>query len=853
MIELRTMGALSLTHDDGREVRSVLAQPKRLALLAYLTSPATAEFTTRETLLGLFWPDVDPEHARGALRTALSFLRRSLRSGTIVHRGEHEVGIDAGRLRCDVAEFERKLEVGEVEAALELYGGPYLHGLGIDEAPGFERWLEAERARLQHRARDAALDLARAASELGQWRDAETWARRALAIDHWYEPALRVLMNSLVEAGNAPEALLVFDHFSEQLAEELELEPSPETRALITRIREEGPRPDPDLPSRAPDEAEESARRAPEAGNEPVSPPQRRTSRVEPSQPEEQRESPMKPQGSERPTSRVWYRVLWSVLLALLALAAVARWLPSRQRQREGTGADVIRIAVLPLENLGDENAGYFATGLSEEILQALAQVDRFLVPGPSSSFVYQGRDHQTEVRQIARELGVDYLLVGSVRKDDERLRASVMLVDRSDHVLWSSSYDTRLSGELTAEEQIARAVIEELRPRLAGSSSPPALTQQLQPRAMSLSSPDAKYRPLASRTRSPDAHDHYLRAIGQVYARSPRNLKAALRELQQAVALDSTYARAYAAMADVYNTMGAYDYGIMKPSDAYPAARAAAERALALEPGLAEAHAVLGVTLFNYAWEWGRAEKELRTALELNPGDAMARHWYALLLRVTGRGGTAMAQIHEAQDRDPRNPVISTSLCRQLYFERRFDEALGECRRALSLDSMYVQAYLALGLVQVQRREIRRALDAYRRASRQLGRDDLPMIVALRAHAYGVAGDTLRAQQLYEALSASALRHAEGSGPYIPPHWLALAAIGAGLPDLASRWLEMSLEQHSDALLYLNVEPVIDPLREAPHFQRLLHEAREAGLGPVLPARTDAPARGLGPPLARP
>ncbi len=218
MLELRTLGQQSLASREGREVRSVLAQPKRMALLAYLASPSTPPFVARETLLGMFWADRDQDHARNALRSSLHFLRRSLGPGVLIGRGEQEVGVDPRHIRCDAAEFDAALSLGDAEGALELYGGEYLPGMVVQGATAFTEWLEGERRRLNGRACDAARGLARGAEERRSFERAEAWARRTLTLDPWDEAALGYLMKALAAQGRRAEVLREYRDFCRSAA-----------------------------------------------------------------------------------------------------------------------------------------------------------------------------------------------------------------------------------------------------------------------------------------------------------------------------------------------------------------------------------------------------------------------------------------------------------------------------------------------------------------------------------------------------------------------------------------------------------------------------------------------------------
>ena len=236
MIKLHTFGRLTLTGSEGHEISSVLAQPKRVAVLTYLALATPRGLHRRDTLLGLFWPDLDQEHARGALSQALSFMRRSL-GDVIETRGDDEVGLRAEDFWCDALDFEASLDAGQLSEALELYQGDLLTGFFIDDAPEFEHWLDRERARLRRRAAVAAWALSDESEAEGNGPDAERWARRATALAPDDESNLRRLIALLDRVGDRAQAVVAYEAFAQHLMEEYELEPSPETRELIEGIR----------------------------------------------------------------------------------------------------------------------------------------------------------------------------------------------------------------------------------------------------------------------------------------------------------------------------------------------------------------------------------------------------------------------------------------------------------------------------------------------------------------------------------------------------------------------------------------------------------------------------------------
>lgn len=239
MIELRTLGALELTSTDVNPVSSVLAQPRRAALLCYLALASPRGFHRRDTLFALFWPEQDATQARHALRQAVYFLRRALGAKALVSRGDEELALDPGQLRCDVWEFEAALDQGRAAEALTLYRGELLAGFHVSDAPEFERWLEAERVRLRQRAEEAGWSLAAARQNDGDAAGAAEAARRAVALAPTEEIALRRLVLLLESVGDRAAAVRAYEAFTRKLRDEYELEPSAETQVLVARIRAE--------------------------------------------------------------------------------------------------------------------------------------------------------------------------------------------------------------------------------------------------------------------------------------------------------------------------------------------------------------------------------------------------------------------------------------------------------------------------------------------------------------------------------------------------------------------------------------------------------------------------------------
>src|SRR6266853_3965693 len=237
MVEFRVFGALSLTTDDGRDAHSLVAQPRRLALLAYLAAATPRGTHRRDSLLALFWPEFDQPRARAALRQSLYVLREVLGPAALVNQGNEEVGLDFGAVRCDVVDFDRSIESGRLSEALDLYRGHLLEGFFISDAPEFEHWLETERARLQEAASNAARTLVEQCEAGDDLTAAAQWARRAARLAPLDETLLRRLIGLLDRLGDRAGAVMAYEDFTKRLAQEYEAQPAAETRALMTAVR----------------------------------------------------------------------------------------------------------------------------------------------------------------------------------------------------------------------------------------------------------------------------------------------------------------------------------------------------------------------------------------------------------------------------------------------------------------------------------------------------------------------------------------------------------------------------------------------------------------------------------------
>ncbi len=637
MFELRTLGVLELTSAESRAGGSVLAQPRRAALLCYLVLALPRGFHRRDSLFALFWPEDDADRARHALRQSVYFLRRTLGPSVIVSRGDEELGVAADQLCCDAWAFEAALDEGRPADALALYRGELLAGFHISAAPDFEHWLDQERDRLRQRAGEAGWALAAVREREGDAAGAAEAARRAVSFAPTDETGLRRLISLLERLGDRAAAVRAYEAFAWKLEEEYELEPSAETQAVLARIRTE------------------------RAGNRALAPEDHIASTgTASSEP-----SPAATAAialSAMPARRRWPP--WKkvgLAGATLAVLMAAGWAISNQF-RPGT-LKVSRLAVLPLANLtGDERQDYFVEGMHEGLVTELSQIPELTVISRQSTVQYQGTDRP--VRVIARELGVDALLEGSVSRADDSVRITVQLIRANpEGHIWAGAYHGEVRNAIALQGEVARAV-----------------GQAIHARAV----PESQAR-VAAPSVSPEAQEAYLRGLYHLerqminveltQAERLVVLRTAAVNLEHAVALASEWAAAEAKLARTYHWIASFSDELAP--EFYPKSKRAALRALELDPNEAQAHASLGFVLFNYEWDWEEAERSIQRALALDPN---SHQWvYALFLVALGRFDEAATHYELAQERNPLSSILKRQLAWTYSCAGRHHDAIAQ------------------------------------------------------------------------------------------------------------------------------------------------------------------------------
>jgi len=449
-------------------------------------------------------------------------------------------------------------------------------------------------------------------------------------------------------------------------------------------------------------------------------------------------------------------------------------------------------IAVLPFANLSAEKDNeYFSEGLTEEIIMNLSklQVLKVITRGSAMRYVKEGKTH----KQIASDLGVQYLLEGSVRRYGSDLRITAQLVDAfRDEYVWAETYRGTMKDIFDIQELVASEIAQALQIRLS-----PAEKQNLKKRF----------------TENTGAYQLYLQGRFFWNRRSEEGLKTAIRYFEQAIEKDPNYALAWAGIADSYSLLG--EYGNIPRKELYPKAEAAVNKALEIDNRLAEVHTSLASILMFRKWDWANSEKEFKLALELNPNYATAHHWYSQWFLNMGRLEESLRMISRAAELDPISQAILKDKGLTLYYDRRYDEAIEMAVRTLELDPNYAAAHRLLSLAYQGKEMFDEAIVENEKWG-SLTSNKLEIAVSL-AQLYAVSGKAEEAKSLIESVQREKLLTDQIY------RGLALVYAGLGETELAFEYLEESYARHEEAILTLKVDPKVDPLRSDPRFTALL------------------------------
>ena len=454
-------------------------------------------------------------------------------------------------------------------------------------------------------------------------------------------------------------------------------------------------------------------------------------------------------------------------------------------------------IAVLPLANSGgDPNLEYLSDGVSESLINSLSQLQRLRVTARTTAFRYKGKE--ADPQQVGRDLNVRAVLLGRVRQMGDSLNIQVDLVDATTGAqLWGEDYNRKTSDILAVKQDISREITDRLRLKLTGDEQ-----QQITRRD----------------TTNSEAYQSYLRGRYHWNKRSGDELKKAIEQFQEAIDRDPNYALAYTGLADCYMLLEQYT-GIPS-SETAPKAKAAAERALAIDDSLAEAHTSLAFQ-HQQSWRWEEAEKEFKRAISLNPNYPTARHWYQILLGALGRDDEALAEIKRALELDPLSPVLEVNIGDDLVRKGDLDSALEHAKRLVQLDPNFALAHQTYGQVYLKQRRYAEAVTEFQQNVRN---DRSAYSLSYLGYALGMAGRRDEASALLKELEGMYNKRESLA------HYQAAVYAGLGDKDQAFAWLEKGFQARAGMLVFVIFDNTFDPLRSDPRYADLL---RRMGLKP--------------------
>ncbi|HJQ71558.1 MAG TPA: protein kinase [Blastocatellia bacterium] len=452
-------------------------------------------------------------------------------------------------------------------------------------------------------------------------------------------------------------------------------------------------------------------------------------------------------------------------------------------------------IAVLPFVNMSaDPENDYFCDGLAEELINALTKIEALQVAARTSAFSL--KDKELDAREIGKRLNVSTILEGSVRKASNRLRITAQLINAADgYHLWSERYDRQMADVFAVQDEITLAIVDVLKVRLLG---------------------EEKAALLGRHKDNLEAYNLYLKGR-YFWNRRPatEEIEKGIEYFEQAIAEDPAYALAYAGLADSYGILGSWENGTLRPREAMPKAKAAAEKALELDEALAEAHASLAFARLHYDWDWTAAEMECKRGIELNPSYASTHHWYSHYLMAMGRGEESLAESRKSLELDPLDLVINAHLAWHYYFAGQYDEAIEQCHKTLELYPESFWPRYFFGMAYEQKGMYSEAFAEFQKAIMISG--NVTFATAGLGHAYAGSGKEADARELLGGLIEQSNRR------YVPAYDIALIHAGLGEKDQAFDWLERACADRSGWMPYIKLEPRLNDLRSDARFQVLV------------------------------
>ena len=500
---------------------------------------------------------------------------------------------------------------------------------------------------------------------------------------------------------------------------------------------------------------------------------------------------------------RRWWPL--AAVALVIAFGAGAYFVQDHRAHKPTHG--LTRIVVLPFRNVGaDPGQEYFADGLTDELIADLSQVGALRVISRTSAMAYKASTRTLPA--IARELNADAVVEGSVQRSGNRVRITARLVDApTDQNLWGEAYERDIADILALQREVARAITLGVRV---------VVTPQEQAR---LEKPGRV---------EPRAYEAYLRGRFAWQTMTTDGLRQGIESMEEAIAIDPTYAQAYEGLAYCWWILGSAGYEVAPQSETAPKAKAAAQKALELDPTLTSAAVTLGMLEIDHDWDFAKGEARVRGAIARSPSLSEVRTSFSAYLAGVGKTDEAVVEAERGVDLDPLSVVATQTLGYRLLYGRQYDRALVEFRRAQALDSTSFVAQIGIAQAHWQKGERRIALAEGERAFRESG--DSRWVLAWLGYAWSASGQPAKGREVLTKLAEWA------KSGYVSPFYRAMVEVGLGDRDKAMEALEEAFKDRSGWLVFLNVEPEFDSLRSDPRFVDLL---RRAGLASPREAST--------------
>lgn len=764
-LQIRLLGEFRISI-DGQPVDEALWTRRNSRNLLKLLALARKHEMPREEILTALWPELNGEQALNSLHKALHTARRALEpdlkagapSSFIITQDQKLALRAPGGLFVDALEFEQQARAALATANPEqLRAALNQHTGGLLPEDRLEDWSAIFREQLSHLHQELLVTLAQADENRGNARAAIDLLMEAVAIEPSNERAHRELMRLYASTGSRHLALNQYRVLTEKLRRDLEAEPEPATVQLYTRILD-------GLVSPTPTTQLQSEPQVPEP---PVAEPIR-----------------------TRPPAEIARRSWLVGGVATAAFLGVGAY-----SMKDAFGSRKPNsLAVLPFAVAGDPQLEYLGDGLSEGLIDNLSQIQDLRVMARSTVFAY--RNKSGSPREVGLAVGVGAILTGQITKPPQGPPQITMeLVDSADGArLWGSRYSAdpaslpSLPSKVTYEvaRVLSRTLEDQQRERLARRNSS-----------------------------SPKAYQLYLYGRYHWNKRTREEFLKAIPFFEQAISEDPNFALAYAGLADCHGLLS-FDGG--ESHKHMPKARQFAERAIALNEQLAEGHTSLAMVNALYEWRWPQAEAEFRRAIELNPSQATAHHWYAVHLNAQGQRKAAEGEFAQALSLDPLSPIIITNSGYPAYYAREYRTAIQAYQRALAVDRGFLPAHKDLMLAYEQLHDYPRALEEACAVLSLGGDNTLAEIVRTAAGSPVTANSYAAARRKWQSVLEE-----QAKAVYVAPVALGSLAARNGDRPAAFRWLFKGLEERSAPLVYLKADPLYDPIRDDPRFRELL------------------------------